>query len=217
MRILAAAWGIFWVGVALAQATETTNRTDAQVFQFKFDPNKPLVYAAELKKADNSDTDVGLRDSTKRSTVETRYRMRLTATGTNQDGTLAVYFEPFDYDEDTHSLGSGGQVDSTIHNLSIVSKQNGITMVDTDKGIGLGEAENLKLAVYPRLLSGFMDFYPTGTIKGYEGDLPFIDSWQQQLKLTSNMFDIVFPARPIAVGESWTNYYTLRKAGSVSL
>lgn len=176
-----------------------------------------MIYAVEIKNAEKRDTQVGARTSSKQSTVDTRYDIRLTAVQTNEDGSLSVYFEPFDFQQEVHTLGPGGQTDMTTSNLTIVSKQNGIVMVDTGKGIGLATAQNLKLSVYPRLMSGYMNFEPSGLIKGFDGDLPFVDHWQQLLNYTSNIFYIAFPARPIAVGEAWTNYYNLKSAGPANL
>lgn len=201
--------------VGSTTTTAATNANDRQVFQFKFDGSKPLIYAIEMKTANMNDVHVGQRSSLTRTTVDTRYKIRLTAIATNDDGTVSVYYEPFDYRQDSRTVGPSGEIESTTRDLAIVSKQNGIVVVDTAKGIGQSQWPVMKQATYPHLLSGYMDFGPTGHINRFSGDLPFVDNWQHTLEYNTNLFYIVFPIRGIAVGDTWTNDYDFKTAGPV--
>lgn len=207
---------ILFIAVAAhAAAPVTTNSNGGSLFQFKFDPNKPLTYAVEIKNSSMNDNETGQRSTLTRTTTANRYRVRLTAMGTNADGTTSVYFEPYAYEFDYHSTGPGGDIDSYTRNLDVQTRQNGIVMVDTQKGVGMEQWQSLRQAVYPHLLSGYMDFDRSGHIVKYEGDLPFIDYWQHQLQYTSNLFYIVFPTNAVAITDTWTNDYNFKTAGPV--
>ncbi len=209
------ALGSLWFASASVHAEVTANSSAGQFFKFKFELNKPLIYAVEFKTRSVTDARAGERSSLTRNSQDFRYKIRLTAVRANPDSTTTVYYEPFDFEEDIQSVGPGGQMDTSIRGLEIFGKQNGIVMVDTAKGIGMSQAQNLKPPVYPHLLSGYFDFDPTGHIQRINGDLPFIDTWQNNLKYNMNLFYIVFPTNSIAVHDSWTNYLTLKTGGGV--
>lgn len=206
----------FWLALAAAQCETMTNTPLGPIFQFKFDPNKPLIYSLDFKTRVVNDVSAGQRTSLTSSSSDTRYKIRLTASGTNQDGTTAVYYEPFDFEQDLQSVGPGGQMDTSVRGLTIISKQNGVVVVDSEKNIGVSQSQNLKPAVYTHLLTGYFDFEPTGRIKKLEGNLPFVDVWQNNLKFSTNIFYIEFPTNSIAVHDSWTNYFKLKTANGVT-
>lgn len=201
--------------VAHADGPPPADSGDAQPFQFKFSLNKPLAYAVEIKVGEIKSNGVGQRASLTRTTTDTRYKIRLTPMGTNADGTMSVLYEPYDYEVDTHIIGPSGDFESNTRDLNVISKQNGIITVDTARDIGV--SPNLKEAIYPNLLSGYMDFQPSGRIQKFEGDLPFIDFWQHRLQYNTNLFYIVFPAGALAVHDTWTNNYYIKSAGPVVL
>src|ERR1700722_311387 len=119
-----------WFGLAVVEAQTTTNDDGSLLFKFKFDPKRPLTYAIEYKVSQMSDNEVGQRSSLTRSTTETRYNIKLTPAATNQDGTISIWYEPFDYEQDGHSTGPSGQIDSTVRGLAMRIRQNGIVTVD---------------------------------------------------------------------------------------
>ncbi len=215
-KIFLLAVNLAWLGMVTAGAAGTNDNNDGQLFQFKFDANKPLIYGVDIKVRQVTDSDIGQRTSLTRTTTDTRYKMRLTAAGTNRDGTVVVYYEPFDYEQDSQTTAPSGQIDMTTRGLKIISKHNGIAMIDTEKGIGFSQAQTAKQAVYPHLLTGYMDFEPSGNIKSYEGDLAFIDTWQTMLKDMTNLFYIAFPTNALAVNDSWTNYYGFKTIGPIA-
>ena len=213
-KITAAALCSLWFVVA-AMAGEATNSGAGQIFQFKFVPNKPLIYAISVKTQTMNDNRGAGRSSLNRNTVESRYKIKLTAKDTNQDGTTTVCYEPFDFEQDIQFVGAGGETDTSIRGLDIVSRQNGILVMDTTKSIGTAQAQNMKQQIFPRLLSGYFDFAPAGQIKKFGGDLPFVDTWQGSLKFNMNIFYIVFPTNIVAVRDSWTNSYASKSAGGM--
>ena len=216
LKIIILALGSLWfASVNVRSEVATTNSNDGQLFKFKFELNKPLVYAMRVKTKIISDEKIGDRSLMTRNTTESRYKIRLTPVSTNQDGTTTIYYEPFDYEQDVEAIGASGRVNTSYRGLNIISKQNDIVMVDTAKGIGVSEGNSLKVGLYPFLLSGYMDFNPAGTVTKYEGDLPFIDQWQETLQLCMGFFHVIFSTNTVSVGASWTNLIAYKDAFGV--
>ena len=213
MQKLTVVTGLLWLVVAIARGDTLANANPGQLFQFRFEQKRPLVYAVEFKSQGRSDGRAGQRSSLTSNSIDLRYKMRLSESRKNQDGTTTVYFEPFDFEQDNHSTGQNGQIDTIVRGLHVISKQNGIVMVDSETGIGLSQVQMLKQSAYGNLLSGYFHFDSAGHIKKYGGDLPFVDVWENNLKNDLSLFHIVFPTNPIAVRDSWTNYVTLKSNG----
>lgn len=205
--------GLPWFIAANVYSEVATNSDARQLFKFKFALNKPLVYAVEYKSRTVSDISGGNRNSLTRNSSDVRYKIKLTAVSANQDGTTTVYYEPSDFEEDIEIVGPQGRVNTTTHGLDIVTKQNDIVMIDTSKGIGMSQAKNAKLPIYPALLSGYLYFEPSGNVKSLNGDLPFIDHWQDNLKYDTGFFHIIFPTNTISVRDSWTNNVAIKNVG----
>ena len=193
-----------WCASANVFSEVATNSTPGQFFKFKFELNKPLVYSVEIKTRMVSDS----RSSLTRNSTESRYKIRLTAVSTNQDGTTTIYYEPFDYEQDVEIIGTSGRINTSYRGLNVINKQSDIVTIDTAKGIGLSEGKSLKIGLYPFLLSGYMDFNPAGVVTKLDGNLPFIDHWQG--KNESGFFHIIFPTNTISFWDSWTNYIAFK-------
>ena len=195
------------------RAGTTTNSNSGEIFKFKFEMNKPLVYAIEFKSRTVIDISGGNRNSLTRNSTEMRYKIKLTAVSTNQDGTTTVHYEPFDFEEEIEIIGPSGRINTSTHGLDVVSKQNDIVVIDTAKGIGMSQARNVKLPIYPSLLSGYFYLDSVGNAKYLNGDLPFIDQWQDNLKYDVGFFHIIFPTNVISVRDSWTNNIVMKNVG----
>jgi hypothetical protein len=206
-----------WLALANARCETTTNSNGGQFFKFKFELNKPMIYAIARKSRAVSDVSGSGRNSLTRNSSETRFKIRLTAINTNSDGTTTVFYEPFDFEQDGESVGAAGQINTTTRGLNIVVKQNGIVTIDTARSVGMAQAKNAKYPVYPMLLSGYLNIDDTGYVKSLDGDLPFIDQWQENLKYSIGFFGIVFSTNIISSQDSWTNYLTLKNFGAFYL
>ena len=210
------ALGLFWFAAGSVHSQTATNSDTGQVFQFKFELNKPLIYAIQLKQTTINDISGGNRSSLTKNSLEMHYKIKLTALGKNQDGTTTVHFEPFDFEQNAESTGTSGQNTTTFRGLNIVAKQNDIVIIDTAKGVGLSQAKSLKVGAYPVMLSGNFTFDPAGNVKTLDGDLPFIDHWQENLKFNPGFFQFIFPTNAIAVRDSWNNCVVLANlAGTI--
>lgn len=209
--------GLIWFGAVPLDAEPSINPDSSQLFQFRFSLNHPLVYAVEIKNTDTSDVQAGQRASMTRGTSDFRYKIKLTGTKTNQDGTTTVNFVPFDFESDSQTQSPNGEIENITRGLDIVTKHNGIVVVDTAKKIGGSQMQTMKQSIYPFLLSGYFDFDPTGHIKKIDGDLPFIETWENNLKYGMGLFYIEFPKRPLSIQESWTNNITKDIEGGMTL
>jgi hypothetical protein len=215
-RFITAALSTLWLALSNVHGEAATNANRGQLFQFNFEQKKPLVYALEFKTKVMIDSRSGQRSSLTSNSTDRHYKFRLSMSGTTKpDGTTAVYYQPFDFEQDYRAAGPAGQIDTSVRGLQIVSKQNGIVIVDSENNVGMSQLSVLKQAAYGHLLSGYFDFDPAGQIKKFEGDLPFVDVWQNNLKFGMSLFSIVFPTNSIAVHDSWTNYITLKSGNGV--
>ena len=189
---------------------------DSQLFAFKFSTNQPLTYAITIKSKTVSDSNIAGKTSLVSNSSELRYKLRLTAYKKNPDGTTSVYFKPYQVAQDLESAGPSHVV-TQIRGLKINRQQNGIVVIDTEKNLGMSQVGQIKLGLYPNLLSGIMDFDPAGGIRKFEGDLPFVDYWTNQLKNEVGYFRIQFPDHPVAVRQAWTQAVTVTSGGGATL
>lgn len=141
----------------------------------------------------------------------------MTAINTNSNGTTTVFYEPFDFEQDADIVGPAGQVNQTTKGLDIVVKQNGIVTIDTANNIGMAQEKDMKLRLYPFLLSGYLNFDNRGYVGSVDGDLPFSDHWQGNLKYSIGFFQIVFSTNAIPTDGSWTNYIVLNNLNAFYL
>ncbi len=210
------ALGVLWLVLTKGYSQPATSFDAGQVFRFKFELNKPLVYDYETKSKSVTDFSSGTRNSMTSKSFDTHYRIRLTATNTNQDGTITVFYEPSDFTSEFETISGSSQLTTSIHGLDILCKQNGIVIVDTKNGVGMGEAQNMKFPIYPFMLSGYLCFDSAGKIQSVSGDLPFVDVWQKRLKSTIGLFEISFPTNSLAVKDSWTNSIYVKESGGMT-
>src|SRR5579863_7453107 len=147
------------IGV-LTQLTRLANASDdneARTYKFNFEQNHPVVYSLETTVKNLTDQtmqlDTGNKSSLTKSTVETRYKMKLTPVRKAKDGTWTIHYEPLDVEQDLDSTGKAGHIVTNVRGLEIKSTQNGIIVVDTAKSIGEAQAKNIKQLVYPMMLS----------------------------------------------------------------
>jgi hypothetical protein len=216
LKQLIPVFGLLWLAMVNSYSESATNTNAGPVFHFKFELNKPLIYDYDFKSRTVTDASAGTRESLTSKTVETHYKMRLTATNTNQDGTTTVFYEPFDFTEDLDTEGPSGHTTTSVRGVDLLCKENDVVVVDTKNGVGMGVAQNLKLPVYIYLLSGYFFFDSAGNIKGTVGDLPFSDTWQLKLASDVGFFNIVFPTNSIDTRDCWTNSISIKSVSGTT-
>jgi len=203
---------------SLSQAA--SGKAAAETFAFKFQPKHPLVYSVKTTIKLTSYMSAGAQrenTTTTETATETRYKLRLTAMGDRKNGVTPVRYEPFDYESDSEARGPAGNFVNSVRGLEVKGTQNGITVMDTAREIGMSQAKGFKHDAIPLLLSGQMDFEDLGGIKEFHGDLPFIDFWQNLIKSQIGLFGIVFPDRALAPGDSWEAVVPLKALGQIKL
>lgn len=134
----------------------------------------------------------------------------------NPDGTTMVSFKPYHFEEDLDNSGLGHVV-TQIRDLKIKSRQNGIVTIDSENKVGMAQASQIKIGVYPNLLTGYFAFDPTGRTLKFQGDLPFIDYWTDVLKERLGFFSILFPNHPVGVQDTWTEGVSVNSSGGATL
>ena len=187
-----------------------------RIFTFKFQTNQPLTYAISIKSKTVSDNNIAGKTSLQSITQEIRYYARLTALRKGTNGTMWVSFKPNHLEEDLDNTGLS-KIVTQIRDLKIKSWQNNIITIDTENNVGMGQANQLKVSVYPELLSGNFAFDPTGRIMKFQGDLPFSDHWNNVLKNRLGFFCFLFPNRPVGIRESWTQSFSMNSSGGATL
>ena len=216
-----------WFGLVVgfiiqaSSAVRAANASTSQPLLFKFVLNHPLVFSAISSTKTITDrtmqTDTGNKSALSKNTVETRYKLRLTPVRQSKEGVWTLHYEPFDFEEDMDSTANGSQISAFIRGLDVRSTQNGITVVDTAKGIGVNQGKSYKQGAYPKMLSGYFEFQPAGMISKVEGDLPFIDYWTDTIRYQVGFFDVVFPAGPVAPGGSWSTNLVVKDLEGIKL
>jgi hypothetical protein len=207
-----------WVGVGLltvaTKADSPSKPNENQTFRFNFEAGHPLVYSVSKTSKTMMDRSIRLpagdRSSLTKKTVVTRYKMKLTPLQKSKDGIWTVHYQPFDFEEDVDFFSDNGHVVTSLRGLEVKATQNGIVTIDTAKTIGIAQAKSFKQAIYPMMLSGYLDFNSAGVVTKVDGDLPFVDYWTDALKLQIGFFDIVLPKNPLPPGGTWNESLTVK-------
>jgi hypothetical protein len=210
-----------WMILLAAPAAHASDGSAGQSFRFKFELNHPLIFSADAATQTLTDRtmqlDTGNKSTLTKNSVETRYKLKLTPVKQAKDGTWTLHYEPYDFEEDMNMTANDGHLTTSIRGLEVKSTQNGILVVDSAKGVGIAQAKSLKQAVYAKMLSGYFEFTPAGVIAKVDGDLPFIDFWNESIKYQVGFFDLVFPAGPVPPGGSWTTNMAVKDLEGIKL
>ena len=209
------------LGALLLPTAGAADTGAAQLLQFKFELNHPVVLSAESTTQTKTERSVqletGAKSAAATNSMVNRYKLRLTPVKKSADGVWTLHYEPFDFEEDLETSGSNGHVDTTIRGLDVKSTQNGIVVVDTTKGVGMAQAKAIKQGAYARMVSGNFEFQPVGAITKVEGDLPFVDYWTESTKYQVGFFDIIFSTDAVSAGGSWTKTLAVKDLEGIKL
>jgi hypothetical protein len=200
--------------VCLVQVALTASASGDSATRFNFSKNHPLIFAVEsTTRTVTSRTmhmEMGDSYSVIQNSVVMRYKLKLTPVRKSTDGTWTLHYEPLDRHELEETIDENGHVSTSIDNLDVKSSRDNVVVIDTVNGIGSIQAKPFKHGVYPKLLSGYFDFKPTGAISKVDGDLPFIDFWTDTIKYQVGFFAFVFAPGPGPHGACWTADITLK-------
>jgi hypothetical protein len=110
-----------------------------------------------------------------------------------------------------------GKIKATMRGDHVVSTHNGVTIIDTKKGIGVAQAKALTREIEPLTMTGQIEVFPTGKHGKIIGDPKFVKFWTEGMESQVSFFGLFFSEKPIAVGDSFHEYLTLKKIGQMML
>jgi hypothetical protein len=216
-RAIAAVWGVMGLlalPVGPARAAETAR---ADQFIFKYPANRPLAYGMRMKMKLDMDMKSGDQRMTMKMAFDLRYRIKLTPTAAPVAGVSALRLEPSGVEGDWDITGPGGHIVIALRGSQMTGTHDGVEVINTAKGVGEEQAQALKKEITPLYLSGGVDLDQRGNVKGFHGDMPFVDFWTEAMSSQVGMWGIVFPDRPVAVGDTWQEALVLKKMGQIKL
>lgn len=216
-EIRAVVLGILFVLAIPGWAQQASTPTSDQGFAFKYEINRPLAYSMGVKVGLDMDIKVGTEKMNMKTVYEMRYRVTLTPTADPKEGVSTMRLEPSNIEGDWDITGPGGHIIISLRGADMKETQNGVVVIDTAKDIGVAQAQEFKKEILPLYLSGQVDLDPRGNVKQFRGDIPFVEFWADTIESQIGLWGIVFPERAIAVGETWQESLTLKKAGEVKL
>jgi hypothetical protein len=220
--VLIPLYGIACLAALSTAAAEPADQSAGDQFTFKFRGSQPLIYAFDIKTTNNKtiskEAASGVaNDVVTRSVVHSRYKVRLTPVPGAAPGETLVHYEPFDVEQDVETTQGQSRFDVTMQGWEVKAQQNGITVIDTTRQIGIGQAKNFRNSLTWLLLSGWMVFDAQGKVSKIQGDIPFVESWKDSLKSLSGFWRVVLPDHPVAVGEHWENLVVAKESGGCTL
>lgn len=190
---------------------------DAQQFLFKFEPDQPLLYAIKSRISIDMDMQTPGESAKMTMEVEMRYDIKLTPKGKLGGDVTTLRLEPSGLEADWDITGPAGHIIMKLRGSDITATQNGVTIMDTKKDIGLAEAREVKNELVALYLSGDVDIDSKGKVIKIRGDVPFVEFWTEAIEGQPGFFGVVFPGKPIATGDTWKQFLTVKKMGDILL
>lgn len=203
--------GMFCILTAASQIMQKPKETVAERFVFKYEAGRPLVYSIGLKMSTNTDIKAGTESLNTKMTSAIRYRLTLTPTANTKGGVTTMRLEPSNIEADWDITEAGNHIILSLRGSDMKGTLNGVVTIDTAKDIGTDEAQDFKKEILPLYLSGQVDLDNQGNIKQFRGDPPFVEFWTNAAATQVGLFGIVFPERPIPVGDIWQETLLLKK------
>ncbi len=209
--------GVMGILVLPLWAAPAAATARADRFTFKYAPNRPLAYAMGMKMTLDMDMKSGAESMTMKMSFDLRYRIKLTPTADTQAGATALRLDPSGIEGDWDITGPGGHIVITLRGTEMKGTQDGVVIINTAEDIGIEQAQAFKKEIMPLYLSGQVDLDPQGNVKGFRGDVPFVEFWTEAMSSQVGMWGIVFPQRALAVGDTWEEALVLKKMGQIKL
>lgn len=209
-----AALGLLVLPLGTARGADTGR---AERFAFQYAANRPLNYAMGMKMKLDMDMKSGTESMKMKMSFDLRYRMKLTPAAGAQGGVTSLRLEPSGIEGDWDITGPGGHIVISLRGREMKGTQNGVMIINTAEGVGVEQADAFKKEIMALYLSGNVDLDPRGNVKGFHGDAPFVDFWNDAMSSQVGMWGIVFPGRAVAVGDSWEEALVLKKMGQIVL
>lgn len=202
---------------AVLQAQHPPEEVSGQKFQFRYEVGRPIRYAMGVKVRLDMNTKADAEDQNTRMVFDMRYTIALTPLSESKQGITPVRIEPSGIEGDWDIHSPSGHLVISLRGGEIKGTHNGFIIMDTAKGIGSEQAQELKKELLLLRRSGQADLDSQGNVKQFRGDPDFVRFWNEMLEHQMGLFGVIFPNRAVAVGDSWKEAVTVRKMGEIRL
>lgn len=202
---------------AMSQAQQLPEEISGQRFQFRYEVGRPFRYAIGMRVRLDMHTKAGAEDQNMKMLLDTRYTVSLTPRSEPKQGITPVRIEPSGIEGDWDVHSPGGHLVVTLRGGEIRGTHNGLIVMDTAKGVGREQAQELKKELLLLTKSGMADLDTRGNVKQFRGDPDFVRFWNEMLENQTGLFGVIFPVKAVAVGDSWMEAVTVRKMGEMRL
>jgi hypothetical protein len=133
------------------------------------------------------------------------------------DGQTTLLLEPSSIKGNWNISGPGGNVVMELEDREVMGTVGGEVFIDTRNDIGESAARSFMQELTGLYLSGKFTIDETGDVGTYIGDPPFVEFWEANQEGQVGFFGIIFPGKPVAIGETWQEDMTVAKIGDIQL
>jgi len=108
------------------------------------------------------------------------YHFKLILLKESQGRWHRLRLEPSNIEGNWDIKGPGGHIVVTLDtSAQMKGTQDETLLFDTEKGIGVEQAQDFKKEIYPLYLSGSLELDSLGNLGKFYGDLPFEEFWNE--------------------------------------
>lgn len=192
-------------------------RAEGEKFEFKYEAGEPLTYDLLVKMSMAMTMEIGDMVQSTNMVYSMTYKATLNPTDQVVDGVTTLDFKPSDIGGEWDIESGESKILMSLKGKHMKGTVNGQEFIDTEKGVGEDAAAEVKKEMMALYLSGQMDVDALGHIKGFKGDEPFVDFWTEMLAQQVGFFGLVFPDKPLAVGDEWEEFIVINKMDQIKL
>lgn len=203
---------LLWMCLALPLAIAQGDK-----FEFKYEAGKALSYDIVLKISMAMNMEMGGQVQATNMVYTMTYNATITATDKVKDGATTLDFKPSNIGGQWDIESAGSKVLMTLKGEHLKGTVNGQLFIDTENDIGVEEAKDVLDEMKPLYLAGQIDCDALGNIKRLHGNDDFVKFWTDMLAQQVGFYGIVFPEKPVAVGDAWEERLTLKKLDQLVL
>ena len=146
-------------------------------FEFKYNKGKPLTYDFTFKISMATSNQILGQVESSRMAFTMTYRAEMTPVGDPVKGVTTLHYEPSKIGGHWDVDSAGAKVEMTLKDKHMKGFVNGEPFIDTEKGMGIEEAEDIKKEIEALYLSGKIALDGEGRVKKFDGNQEFIDFW----------------------------------------
>jgi len=188
----------------------------ATQFTFKFYPNQPLNYNCKINMKAEMNLEVAGQKIPMKTDMIMSLNIRLLPEADAIGKYTVVKMETSNIQVDYDIKAGGSHIIMKLRGSEVYATQDGQVFIDTQRNIGLADAQSIKDEVAAIYLSGKFEIDPQGRIGQILGDMPFVEFWSD-INQYGGLLGITFPEKEIAVGDQWQESFKMTKMAEVLL